>query len=129
MKYIAIIISIVCVLSSCSSIEATRESDGTILIAQRGSALKIFPQDMRISGAVDGAITPASKLKVKRTILIKGRHTADVSCEGYVDLSKPDWIEVRLVRLLHSGQAHQMFANGQHRLQKKLTEQVAASDR
>ena len=52
MKYRITIIAMVCALNSCSSITATKEDGGTILIAKRGSALKTFPEDTRISGAV-----------------------------------------------------------------------------
>ena len=122
MKFIILTLPMVCAFSSCSSIEATRESKGTILVAQQGSALKTFPEDTRITGAIDGRITPASKLKVSRTTYIKDRHVGDVTCEGYVDLSKPGWIEVRLVRPSYSGRAYQMLANGKHRLKKIKTE-------
>ncbi len=96
MKMLPIIASFT--LASCVSNKAYLNPDQSISISHRGSALKTMPEDLWISPTKPGVVTPVSSLTVTYTTTIKGRRTRKINCEGFVDRSDPDKIEIRMIQ-------------------------------
>lgn len=96
MIHLAIILLGAVLLSSCSTTEAFLNSDQSINIVHRGSFE--MPNDLWISGAADGRLTPVDQLQIIQTTSIKGTHRRELDCAGFVDRSVPGKIELQLAR-------------------------------
>ena len=96
MKIPTLLILTLAMLPSCSTTKAFINSDQSISISHRG-AFEI-PADLWITGASDGVLTPAGRLKVIQTTTIKGTHRRELKCVGFVDRSVPGKVELQLAR-------------------------------
>jgi hypothetical protein len=89
--------------------------DNSILIRERGYLGDFTRTDTVIRGAVPGTVNPASSLTIYERSCIKEVPFRSPPAEGYVDCSKPDRVEVRVV-VKEPPHPYQLTVNGVHRL-------------
>lgn len=111
---IALVALPVLALSSCSTTQAYRKADGTLLVTESGNGLKSFGIDTSIGGALPGQVTPASQLSMKRRAHVKPKR-GKIEFEGFVDWRDPQRVEIRMVTL-KQGKAYPLSINGRHRV-------------
>ncbi|MEM9236842.1 MAG: hypothetical protein AAGB14_08690, partial [Verrucomicrobiota bacterium] len=71
-----------------------------------------------ISSTEPGKVSPASELKIIHHMAIKGGLTRHLDCEGFIDRSDPEKIEIRLAvnKRGHWASVRQSHFNGHHRI-------------
>jgi len=100
---------------SCITTRAYRMPDNSIVIRERGILGDLTRTDTVIRGGVPGAINPASRLTIFERSSIKAVPFRSPPAEGYVDWTKPEQVEVRVV-LKEPPHPYKLAVNGYHRL-------------